>query len=356
MAAIDQTLEQREIRSQELASFYRWMLTVAIIFTALLWATYGALGLIAVRNTAIMASAFILAHAPIVALLRRRQTELAVFLTCIAMLLLGPIATLILPNLYGMQTMMPLIAAALAIQQLSQRLLRPILLLCWVTIGALPILGRALPADRSIDPLVLAVIEVGAFAVSALVMLLLWQYYTRLNQTVATLQATNDSLGQARATLASEVEARTADLQAALRDVQQRADAQARLLAEVEQQRTTIRDLTMPVIPIDEQTVVMPLVGSFDGQRLADVQEQALATIERLRTRVLILDITGVPVVDTHVAQGLVAVVSAARLLGAQTVLVGVRPEVAQSIVGLGLQLGDLQTERSLQMALLRRM
>jgi rsbT co-antagonist protein RsbR len=348
---------QDQHQSMELMRFYRWLIPLALLFALLFWVGGLLTGFAVLERSALMCLAFALLQAPSIALLRRGQREQAVFLTTLCLLVVAPTSTFLAPSLYGSHAFVALLAAALAIQQLGRRLLQVMLLLCWGTIAALPILGRALPPDQSADPLILAMMEVGIFfAVSALVMLLLWQYYTRLNQTVATLQATNDSLGQARATLASEVEARTADLQAALRDVQQRADAQARLLAEVEQQRTTIRDLTMPVIPIDEQTVVMPLVGSFDGQRLADVQEQALATIERLRTRVLILDITGVPVVDTHVAQGLVAVVSAARLLGTQTVLVGIRPEVAQSIVGLGLQLGDLQTERSLQMALLRRM
>ena len=98
----------------------------------------------------------------------------------------------------------------------------------------------------------------------------------------------------------------------------------------------------------------MPLVGALDTARLRLLQDQALRAIERVRTRTLILDITGVPLVDSQVAQGLMAVVQAARLLGAEVLLVGIRPEVAQAIVGLGVSLPGLRTYTALQSALSR--
>jgi rsbT co-antagonist protein RsbR len=82
------------------------------------------------------------------------------------------------------------------------------------------------------------------------------------------------------------------------------------------------------------------------------MQTQALAMLERTRARRLLLDITGVPVVDSHVAQGLLNVVQAARLLGSDVTLIGVRPEVAQALVALGLNLPDLRTVRDLHSAL----
>jgi rsbT co-antagonist protein RsbR len=157
------------------------------------------------------------------------------------------------------------------------------------------------------------------------------------------------------ASLAEQVADRTAALQTALADVQARAEAQARLLAEVKQQRTTIRELSVPVIPISASTLVLPLVGALDTERLRLLQEQALRATERGRARTLILDITGVPVVDSQVAQGFLTVVQTARLLGVEVLLVGIRPEVAQAIVGLGLNLPGIQTYASLQDALSRR-
>jgi rsbT co-antagonist protein RsbR len=106
------------------------------------------------------------------------------------------------------------------------------------------------------------------------------------------------------------------------------------------------------VIPISATTLVMPLVGALDSTRLRQLQEQSLHALERTSAHTLVIDITGVPVVDTQVAQGLLMTVRAARLLGAHVVLVGIRPEVAQAIVGLGLDLSDVSTFSNLQSAL----
>jgi rsbT co-antagonist protein RsbR len=160
------------------------------------------------------------------------------------------------------------------------------------------------------------------------------------------------TLSQVNIDLEATVAERTAALQAALQDVQARADAQARLLDEVQQQRLLVRELSVPVIPISASTLIMPLVGALDSTRLQQIQEQALHALERTSARYLVLDITGVPIVDSQVAQGLLSVVKAARLLGAQVLLVGIRPEVAQAIVGLGLNLHDLYTTSDLQSAL----
>jgi rsbT co-antagonist protein RsbR len=108
----------------------------------------------------------------------------------------------------------------------------------------------------------------------------------------------------------------------------------------------------VPVIPVNATTLVMPLVGTLDTTRLQQLQEQSLHALERSSARTLIFDITGVPIVDTHVAQGLLMTVRSARLLGAHVVLVGIRPEVAQAIVGLGLDLNGVSTFSDLQSAL----
>jgi anti-anti-sigma regulatory factor len=148
------------------------------------------------------------------------------------------------------------------------------------------------------------------------------------------------------------VRERTADLEIAMSALEQRAADAERLLEENRRQRGAIRALSVPVLPIDGRTLVMPLVGELDGERLADVQDQALEAVQRLAARRLMLDITGVPVVDTHVAQSLMRTLTAVRLLGAQVVLVGVRPEVAQAIVGLGIDLGAIPAYADLQSAL----
>ncbi len=153
-------------------------------------------------------------------------------------------------------------------------------------------------------------------------------------------------------TLEQRVAQRTADLQEALAEVETRAREQARLIEEIAQQRQVIRELSVPVLPVTSDALVMPLIGAIDTERLADIQDRALHALQRSRARRLLVDITGVPVVDSQVAQGLIAIASMCRLLGAEMVLIGIRPEVAQTIVGLGLNLSSLHTAADLQTVL----
>jgi rsbT co-antagonist protein RsbR len=147
-----------------------------------------------------------------------------------------------------------------------------------------------------------------------------------------------------RASLEQQVIERTHQLTHALEEVRAQSAAQAALLATLEQQRTTIRELSIPILPLNATTLVIPLVGALDHDRLHDLLSRALLAVEQSRAQVLLLDVTGVPVVDTFVANGIVSVGRAARLLGASVTLIGVRPEVAQTMVALGVDLGDIHT------------
>jgi rsbT co-antagonist protein RsbR len=189
-------------------------------------------------------------------------------------------------------------------------------------------------------------------AITVLVTLLLDNVGNTLRASLADALAQQSKLESFTASLEQTVQDRTAALEASLNETRARAAEQERLLAEVEQQRTTIKDLAVPVIPVNEQTLVIPLVGTLDHSRLQDLQAQSLEAISRSSARTLVLDSTGVPVVDTQVSQGFVATINSARLLGAEVILVGIRPEVAQSIVGLGVDLQNVRTHSSLQSAL----
>jgi rsbT co-antagonist protein RsbR len=171
---------------------------------------------------------------------------------------------------------------------------------------------------------------------------------------VAYLQLEDNAalLARANVDLEAQVAARTVDLQAALQEVRSRADEQERLLAETHQQRAVIREMSVPIIPVSDTVVVIPLVGALDSARLMELQTRTLHAVEQSRVHQLVLDITGVVVVDSQVAQGIIDVVQSARLLGAEVILVGIRPEVAQSIVQLGLQLAGMRTFSTLYAAL----
>lgn len=143
-----------------------------------------------------------------------------------------------------------------------------------------------------------------------------------------------EALEQARAELSVQVEAQTRDIRAALTELEQRTE--------------TIRQMSVPVVPLANGVVVLPLVGSLDEQRAQLLQEQLLAAVYRDHCRVVLIEITGVPRVDEAMATALLQTAQAVRLLGAEVVLVGVRAEVAQTIVQLGLDLGRLVVRRDL--------
>lgn len=126
----------------------------------------------------------------------------------------------------------------------------------------------------------------------------------------------------------------------------------AEQLAVISEQQGVIREMSVPVLPLSASVLVVPLVGALDTARLSLLQQQSLEAIERASARNLILDVTGVPVIDTQVAQGLLRVVQAARLLGAKVALAGVRPEVAQTMVSLGIALEWTVAYASLQSAI----
>jgi rsbT co-antagonist protein RsbR len=122
-------------------------------------------------------------------------------------------------------------------------------------------------------------------------------------------------------------------------------------LAQRNQLEETLREVSVPVIPLLKGVLVVPLIGSFDDKRANDLRANVLRLTEQNRAQHIILDVTGVPIIDTHVAGTILGVVSALRLLGATPMLVGIRPEVAQALVHLGVQFQQLRTYADLQSA-----
>ncbi|HYE15218.1 MAG TPA: PAS domain S-box protein [Pyrinomonadaceae bacterium] len=130
-----------------------------------------------------------------------------------------------------------------------------------------------------------------------------------------------------------------------------RAEAErARLREEVIRvQDELLAELSTPLIPINEQIVVMPLVGAMDAKRALRMTTTLLTGLRERGAVVAIIDITGVSVVDTHVANTLIQAAQAARLLGTNLILTGIRAGVARSLVSLGLELRGVTTRKTLQ-------
>jgi rsbT co-antagonist protein RsbR len=120
----------------------------------------------------------------------------------------------------------------------------------------------------------------------------------------------------------------------------------------IARQREQLHEVATPVIKLWESTVAVPLIGTLDSARSQVVMENLLDAIVAERARYAILDITGVPTVDTLVAQHLMKTVAAARLMGAECIVSGIRPAIAQTIVHLGIDLGTVLTRASLADAL----
>jgi rsbT co-antagonist protein RsbR len=283
----------------------------------------------------------------------RGHVRLAVRIVSVALLVTGMLVTLISPDIILVLIFVPFLVIMIALPYTDGRELRNLMLIGLLELVVIVVCSRfvrlfePLPAWTTDLMLVLFVpIIVG------LILLLLWQFRNQLTETLGRSQVANERLRAAQAGLEAQVAERTAALQSALAEVELRAAEQARLLDENQQQRTTIMEISVPVLPVSADTLVMPLVGALDSSRLRQLHQQALHALERSSARRLLVDITGVPVVDSQVAQGLIVTVQAGRLLGTEVVLVGIRPEVAQAIVGLGLSLNGIRTFSDLQTAL----
>jgi rsbT co-antagonist protein RsbR len=112
--------------------------------------------------------------------------------------------------------------------------------------------------------------------------------------------------------------------------------------------QAAIRELSTPVILVHEGVLLLPLVGTIDSHRAQQIMEAVLARITEEQARVILLDIAGVPVVDTQVADYLLKATAAVRLLGAKTILTGISPQVARTMVELGVDVSAMETRNKL--------
>lgn len=120
------------------------------------------------------------------------------------------------------------------------------------------------------------------------------------------------------------------------------------------QQQDAIKELSTPVLPFREGILLLPVIGMIDSFRASQLTEQLLHSIRDTRAKVVVVDITGVPYVDSRVASHLVQTVEAARLMGSKVIVSGVSPEIALTMVTLGIDLGRIETVGDMQSGLER--
>jgi rsbT co-antagonist protein RsbR len=117
----------------------------------------------------------------------------------------------------------------------------------------------------------------------------------------------------------------------------------------IREQQEAIRVLSTPVLQVRERLLILPIIGVIDPQRARQLTEQLLQGIRTNRAKVVVIDITGVPVMDAKVANHLVQTVEAARLLGATVIITGMSPEIAQTLVTIGVDVSKMNTVGDLQ-------
>ena len=117
----------------------------------------------------------------------------------------------------------------------------------------------------------------------------------------------------------------------------------------IRQQQEAIRELSTPVLQVRERLLILPIIGVIDPQRNRQLTEQLLRAIRTNRAKVVVIDITGVAAMDSNVANQLVQTVEASRLLGATVIVTGLSPEIAQTLVTIGVDLSEMATVGDLQ-------
>jgi len=166
------------------------------------------------------------------------------------------------------------------------------------------------------------------------------------------LKEATAKLERANAALEADVALRTEELRRAnerlereLEDHKRTEEKRATLQQQIiEAQQSRLGELSTPLIPITDRVVVMPLIGTMDDERAHQMLETALHGVKEQRAKVVILDLTGVKLANAAVAGTLLRTASALRMLGAQTVITGIRPHIAQALVSLNLDLRGIVT------------
>ncbi|MCS6888219.1 MAG: STAS domain-containing protein [Chloroflexus sp.] len=286
---------------------------------------------------------------------QRGKVTVSAYVVCSAVAGYALLIVLVAPDFLPVLMLGPVIILTIVQPLLDQIALRVIsvsmalLAIVITALGGYVRLFEPMP-DAILNPLLIILVALSM----PMLLILMWQNYNRVTSALQQSEQSNRALQAIRDHLEEEVARRTSDLQQALHSLEQQFAEQRSLRLTLEQQQEAIRELSVPILPVTNDILVMPLIGVVDRERLGDINRRALTAIAESGAQKLLIDITGVPVVDKEVANGLITVFQAVRLLGGQVYLAGVRPEVAQALVAINIDLQGIQTFATLQDALAR--
>ncbi|MFD3162307.1 STAS domain-containing protein [Herpetosiphon sp. NSE202] len=284
---------------------------------------------------------------------RRNQIKRSIYLMIIGCTVLPMIITFFNPIEWPLSVLYVFLMLIIAVQFVNSHHLKQISIVAWISVIIVTFLGFIFNDQYNYPKInVLLIMITSGTPIVTMIISLLFSFHRRLNLTVREVKRINYSLEESRASLEQQVGQRTEQLQHTLIELQQRNQEQAAYVAQIEQQRQTIRELSVPVLPVSGDTLVLPIVGTLDSERLRDLQVIALGEIQQRRAQRLLLDVTGLSWFDNDVATGLLRLVDSAQLLGAKVALIGVRPEVAQALVNLGIVFEHVAIYRDLQSAM----
>ena len=210
---------------------------------------------------------------------------------------------------------------------------------------------RVLPFSPHVVPEGLSVVATIGFSTMALVLsaFLVREATGAISGVLVEARRYAQEMDRYRRQLEQRIERQAGELNEALAAAEAYSDDLNRALEDLRVCHRVIRELSSPLVPVLQGVIVMSLIGSIDSQRAIVMTAEMLEGIERYDAHILILDITGVPLVDTQVARILLESARAAKLMGCQTVLTGIRPEIAQTMVELGIEVTDLVSRSELQ-------
>lgn len=262
----------------------------------------------------------------------------------ICVIIYSLLSVTLFPNQVLRDLILPLVVLTTSVPYIDSSRLHILSVLAWIATGLMFWLSdySTLLSTPIID-------SIAFMGTHGLILFTINQFHNRMNEALTQTRLMNSALIDARNELEQQVAERTASLQDALEELRIRAEAQSVLIVETEQQRATIRALGVPVLPISQGILVIPLVGTFETERIQELRDRSLHAVQEMGAHHLVLDMTGVTIVDRDLAHGVLEVAQAVRLLGAHTVLVGVRPEMAEALVSLGVNFETLHTAATLQ-------